>query len=214
MTKIINHDRTTRHVELIDNGRVIDERPTTTDNAPFILALLSFQKRPEHSIALRAWRAAELVESGHVEFLERIDHNIAIITSQDNARQYYIFELDPAEPGSHQHINHRLACTCEDYRRQNSPVINGQPMCKHIMAVSMQDHINKHDVLTDWLTSLPKRPALEPGEIADEIARRDANYKTSIHGKRKRQVFDLMNKIGTQEAAEIMRRYADQPQPF
>jgi len=219
MSLKITHSRVSRYFELTDTetSKIIEERTTTTSNPAFILAFQAYEKRPCHDVALRAWRAAKMVEAGHVDMLSERDYTgsaIASVKSEKGPKRYAIWQLEPPEPGSHRHHKHTLACGCMDYRLQNAPVINGQPACKHIIDVGMTHHINGRNVLNDFLTSLPKRPALAPGEIVDVITRSDAAYSATIHGRRKKEIFQMMNKIGTPEGDALIARAASQPQPF
>lgn len=65
----------------------------------------------------------------------------------------------------------RWVCTCEDYRRGNSPLVGHQPCCKHILTIQLAQRIATRSELAEFVKY---REELSPEMAAamDDAARR------------------------------------------
>ena len=111
-----------------------------------LLAQEAAERYPE--IASRVWKAAIIFEDGGVELLPEDEQvtefspwgesvPVAKVRSKPDEPGYTVRRLYWNEPelgGPVPDTRHKFSCECFDYRKQNAPVICGQPQCKHILA--------------------------------------------------------------------------------
>lgn len=108
--------------------------------AAFYLAADLFRGHPE--LQKRVWRAADIVKNGDVRPPFQVGeqpHTVARVKSDSKsgpqAKYHYVVTRSPA--------NRRYACGCFDYESGAAPKIEGQKLCKHILAVKLMKIINR-----------------------------------------------------------------------
>lgn len=101
----------------------------------------------------RIWRAAAIVAAGGVRPPYQVGeepHTVARVKNQTKANTpqhnlHYIVKRSPA--------SHRYACGCFDFINDAAPKVQGQKLCKHILAHKIMKIINR---------DLPAWPPLDP----------------------------------------------------
>lgn len=147
------------------DGRILDEQPCG-NNGPlaFYLAFRFGRKHPH--MTGESWRAAQLLTAGavtmldaptlisrqdnpHYSSVEKSTYKVAQVVSQASGEIYDVYRIEWGEvlaPGAPEpDRRHTYGCTCKHYTEGNGrrPVVNGQPLCKHILAVTIYNAINQ-----------------------------------------------------------------------
>ena len=125
----------------------------------------------------RIWKAARMVAAGDVRppyQAGEMRHTVARVKSQSKSgpqlNYHYVVTRSPFGNG-------RYACGCTDYELDAAPRVEGQKLCKHILAIKIMKIINREpeawpelNQKQQWLLEQAKKRAAE--EAALELERK------------------------------------------
>lgn len=154
----VAYDRSTRQW-LAVNGHVIARVPAGPDGKnqaveaairdqyPALAAAVEklLANEPENeALRRRAWRAAQMVANGDVEFVQDKPPSVAKVESQSKRNTaYWISRIAVNSSYQWRNTYYSLACTCADYRDGRAPVVKGHFLCKHVLALHLAHRLEK-----------------------------------------------------------------------
>lgn len=113
------------------------------------------KKHPE--LTSRVWQAAELVDTPDamwtapeaeqfpIAYWDRtVTARHKVKSLSDGVTIYTVSEIVWGEPELAAPVpdrRHVLSCNCPDYQHKQAPVVDGQPTCKHILAVRLRAYL-------------------------------------------------------------------------
>jgi hypothetical protein len=157
------------------------------------------------------WRAAAIVAAGDVRPSYQVGeepHTVARVKNQTKANtpQHNLHHIVKRSP----HPNGRYTCDCWDFTNDSAPKVQGQKLCKHILAYKIMKVINRE--MQPWPALDPKIQWLRDQEAKKEAELEERRRQNKI-AERRRVANRGENKfenarIKTSRGGEGAQRYA------